>query len=44
MVSGLLYDMVQKEVIALRKSIHEKDKSVKDKDDSIDVRYLPILW
>jgi hypothetical protein len=36
-VSGLLYDMLQKEVIALRKASHEKDQSLKDKDDAIEV-------
>ena len=36
-VSGFLYDMLQKEVISLRKSCHEKDQSLKDKDDSIEV-------
>lgn len=36
-VSGLLYDMLQKEVIALRKACHEKDHSLKDKDNAIEV-------
>lgn len=36
-VSGTLYDMLQKEVISLRKSCHEKDQSLKDKDDAIEV-------
>lgn len=36
-VSGLLYDMLQKEVIALRKAGHEKDQSLKDKDDAIEM-------
>lgn len=36
-VPGLLYDLLQKEVIALRKSGHEKDQSIKDKDDAIEV-------
>ncbi|RZR76300.1 hypothetical protein BHM03_00000971 [Ensete ventricosum] len=36
-VSGLLYDMLQKEVITLRKACHEKDQSLKDKDDAIEV-------
>ncbi|BBN09267.1 hypothetical protein MPTK1_4g18350 [Marchantia polymorpha subsp. ruderalis] len=36
-VSGLLYDMLQKEVISLRKSSHEKDQSLKDKDDAIEM-------
>lgn len=36
-VSSLLYDMLQKEVITLRKSSHEKDQSLKDKDDAIEV-------
>jgi len=37
-VSGVLYDMLQKEVIALRKACHEKDQSLKDKDDAVEVR------
>jgi NH3-dependent NAD+ synthetase len=36
-VSGLLYDMLQKEVVALRKSSDEKDQSLKDKDDALEV-------
>jgi hypothetical protein len=36
-VSGFLYDMLQKEVISLRKSCHEKDQILKDKDDAIEV-------
>eukprot|EP00249_Psilotum_nudum_P021693 c28209_g1_i2 orf=279-2156(+) len=36
-VSGLLYDMLQKEVIVLRKASHEKDQSLKDKDDAIEM-------
>jgi hypothetical protein len=36
-VSGFLYDMLQKEVISLRNSCHEKDQSLKDKDDAIEV-------
>ncbi|XP_008781372.1 microtubule-associated protein 70-1-like [Phoenix dactylifera] len=36
-VSGLLYDMLQKEVITLRKACHEKDQILKDKDDAIEM-------
>lgn len=36
-VSGILYDMLQKEVITLRKACHEKDQSLKDKDDAIEM-------
>ncbi|CAD6266560.1 unnamed protein product [Miscanthus lutarioriparius] len=36
-VSGVLYDMLQKEVIALRKACHEKDQSLKDKDDAVEM-------
>lgn len=36
-VSGFLYDMLQKEVISLRKTCHEKDQILKDKDDAIEV-------
>ncbi|MED6147189.1 hypothetical protein PIB30_041772 [Stylosanthes scabra] len=39
-VSGMLYDMLQKEVVSLRKACHEKDQSLKDKDDAIEVSYL----
>ena len=39
-VSGLLYDMLQKEVVVLRKACHEKDQSLKDKDDAIEVHHL----
>ncbi|KAJ4792938.1 Microtubule-associated protein 70-2 [Rhynchospora pubera] len=37
MVSGLLYDMLQKEVVTLRKACNEKDQSLKDKDDAIEM-------
>lgn len=43
LVSGVLYDMLQKEVIALRKASHEKDQSLKDKDDAIEVLSWPRL-
>ncbi|XP_059646087.1 microtubule-associated protein 70-2-like [Cornus florida] len=36
-VSGTLYDMLQKEVITLRKACHEKDQSLKDKNDAIEM-------
>ncbi|KAL2565297.1 hypothetical protein AAZV13_19G098400 [Glycine max] len=36
-VSGMLYDMLQKEVISLRKACHEKDLTLKDKDDAIEM-------
>ncbi|XP_010521011.1 PREDICTED: microtubule-associated protein 70-2 [Tarenaya hassleriana] len=36
-VPGVLYDLLQKEVIALRKASHEKDQSLKDKDDAIEM-------
>ncbi|MCO5562759.1 hypothetical protein L7F22_016391 [Adiantum nelumboides] len=36
-VSGVLYDILQKEVIALRRASHEKDQSLKDKDDAIEM-------
>jgi hypothetical protein len=41
-VSGVLYDMLQKEVIALRKACHEKDQSLKDKDDAVEVSWWEI--
>lgn len=47
-VSGVLYDMLQKEVVTLRKACHEKDQSLKDKDDAIEVRKYALclhpLW
>ncbi|KAK4727086.1 hypothetical protein R3W88_032003 [Solanum pinnatisectum] len=36
-VSGAVYDMLQKEVIVLRKACNEKDHSLKDKDDAIEM-------
>ncbi|XP_074306761.1 microtubule-associated protein 70-1-like [Silene latifolia] len=36
-VSGALYDMLQKEVVILRKACHEKSQSLKDKDDAIEM-------
>ncbi|GAB2279943.1 hypothetical protein Dimus_014579 [Dionaea muscipula] len=36
-VPGVLYDLLQKEVIALRKTGHEKDQSLRDKDDAIEM-------
>ncbi|KAG6504718.1 microtubule-associated protein 70-1-like isoform X1 [Zingiber officinale] len=36
-VSGLLYDLLQKEVITLRKACYEKCQTLKDKDDAIEM-------
>ncbi|GAB2221657.1 hypothetical protein Drorol1_Dr00012842 [Drosera rotundifolia] len=36
-VSGALYDMLQKEVINLRKACHEKDQILKDKDSALEI-------
>lgn len=36
-ISGMLYDILQKEVITLRKACNEKDQSLKDKDDAIEM-------
>ena len=36
-VSGMLYDMLQKEVLTLRKACHQKDQNLKDKDGAIEV-------
>ncbi|CAN6816526.1 unnamed protein product [Brassica oleracea var. botrytis] len=36
-VPGVLYDLLQKEVVSLRKASHEKDQSLKDKDDAIEM-------
>lgn len=43
-VSGVLYDLLQKEVVNLRKASHEKDQSLKDKDDAIEVRFGRIIY
>ena len=45
-VPSVLYDFLQKEVIALRKAGHEKDQSLKDKDDAIEVSVWSIycVW
>ncbi|XP_066322553.1 microtubule-associated protein 70-2-like isoform X2 [Miscanthus floridulus] len=37
MVSGVLYDVLQKEVVSLRKACHEKDQTLKDKEDAIEM-------
>ncbi|XP_052205677.1 microtubule-associated protein 70-2-like [Diospyros lotus] len=36
-VPAVLYDLLQKEVISLRKAGHEKDQSLKDKGDAIEM-------
>ncbi|KAL0656441.1 hypothetical protein Bca4012_077025 [Brassica carinata] len=36
-VPRVLYDVLQKEVVSLRKTSHEKDQSLKDKDDAIEM-------
>ncbi|CAE5958586.1 unnamed protein product [Arabidopsis arenosa] len=36
-VPGVLYDLLQKEVVSLRKASNEKDQSLKDKDDAIEM-------
>ncbi|XP_068341017.1 microtubule-associated protein 70-2-like [Pyrus communis] len=36
-VSGVLYDMLQKEVVSWRKACHEKDQTLKDKDDAMEM-------
>lgn len=38
-VSGFLYDMLQKEVITLRKACEEKDQGLKDQNSAIEVSY-----
>lgn len=37
LVSGVLYDILQKEVVCLRNACHEKDQCLKDKDNSMEV-------
>lgn len=39
-VPGVLYDLLQKEVIALRKACIEKEQGLKDKSSSIEVHFL----
>nr|GEV13200.1 microtubule-associated protein 70-2-like [Tanacetum cinerariifolium] len=36
-VSGMLYDMLQKEVLTLQKACLQKDQNIKDKDNTIEV-------
>ena len=36
-VSGMPYDILQKEVVYLRKACNERDQTLKDKDDVIEV-------
>ena len=45
-VPGILYELLQKQVVALRKAGHEKDQSLKDKDDAIevDISVLSVLF
>ena len=38
-VPGALYDMLQKEVITLRKASTDKEQALKDKEDSVEVMY-----
>ena len=35
-VSGMPYDMLQEEVVSLRKACNERDQTLKDKDDAIE--------
>lgn len=39
-VSGTLYDMLQKEVLTLRKASQQKDQNLKEKDNTIEVCML----
>ncbi|XP_076899287.1 microtubule-associated protein 70-1-like [Bidens hawaiensis] len=36
-VSGMLYDMLQKEVLNLQKACHQKDQNLKEKDSTIEI-------
>lgn len=36
-VSGMLYDMLQKEVLALQKACHQRDQNIKEKSNTIEV-------
>lgn len=38
-VPGVLHDLLQKEVITLRKAAHDKDQSLRDKDEAIEVSH-----
>lgn len=40
-VPVVLYDLLQKEVLSLRKASHEKDQNLKDKNDAIEVDLPP---
>lgn len=42
-VSGMLYDMLQKEVLNLNKACHLKDQNLKDKDNTIEVCIFILL-
>lgn len=43
-VPGVLHDLLQKEVITLRKSAHEKDQSIRDKDEAIEVSQIVLVF
>jgi Microtubule-associated protein 70 len=38
-VSGFLYDLLQKEVVILRKACEAKDQGLRDKDSAVEVNY-----
>lgn len=42
-VPGVLHDLLQKEVITLRKAAHDKDQSIRDKDEAIEVGLSVVL-
>lgn len=42
-VPGVLHDLLQKEVITLRKAAHDKDQSLRDKDEAIEVSQSVVL-
>ncbi|GKB30167.1 ABC transporter B family member 21-like protein [Tanacetum coccineum] len=39
-LSGMLYTMLQKELLTLQKPCHQKDQNIKDKDSTIEIRRL----
>ncbi|KAL6008983.1 hypothetical protein ACLOJK_022210 [Asimina triloba] len=42
-VSGIFYDMLQKEVISLRKACNEKDQTLKDRDSAIEMLNVTLI-
>lgn len=43
-VPGVLHDLLQKEVVALRRACIEKEQGLKDKSSSIEVHFLKLFY